>query len=137
MKMPLIAIPILAATALALCADAPPVASFYTFVEQFRTGMNEWEVKSNDGETAIEGIDGAGLHLVVVKRNGKELVNIYVDGETNNVDYIVVVEDANADPIISRSINAKGEITAVMEQPRVGQPKLIWPNKALNPPSVK
>lgn len=137
MKKLLLLFPILVATTLALCADAPAVTALFSFVERFESGMHTAEVNSIDGANTVELKQGAGLLSLTFKRRERDMVTVYVDELTNKVDYIVLVEDVNAKPLITRSINAKGEITATVEIPDGGPPKLTTPKNSPEIPGGK
>ena len=125
--MLLLLFPILVASTLALCANAPAVTALFSFVERFEYGMHTAEVKSIDGENTVEIKQGAGLLSLTYKRREREMVTVYIDELTNKIDHIVLVEDVNAKPVITRFINAKGEITSTVEIPDGGHSKLSTP----------
>lgn len=106
----------LALTTLALCLDNSN-APFFSLVERLDKGTHRAELKSINEEIVVKLAEGPGLNYLKLFRNGEEIVTVYVNSETNQIEYVVLTEDTKANPIILRSINSKGEVTGRVEVP--------------------
>ena len=116
MKMMIITILLFALATMALCIDNSKVA-FFSLLERFDKGTHYAELKSINGEIAVEVAEGSAANYLKLSRNGEEIVTVYMDSNTNQLEYILLIEDSKANPLVMRSINSKGEVTARVEVP--------------------
>jgi hypothetical protein len=107
---------------LALCLDNSN-APFFSLVERFDKGTHRAEIQSLNGEIVVKLAEGSGANYLKLFRHGEEIVTVYVNSETNQIEYVVLAEDTKANPVVLRSINSKGEVTGRVEVPLLSKPR--------------